>query len=87
MLQLAPAEGYGELKGGTSLVRAEDLVAVEDLHHWDGLVLLPVLDRLGTRDVRDEIVALALVVHLDFLNGAARHDESCSERCFGWNVD
>lgn len=54
-------EGGGK---GASLVRDEDLETVDDLSERDGSVLLPLLYRLRILGEDDEILFLALVMHL-----------------------
>jgi len=52
---------------GDILVGVEDVEAVHDVHERCRLVLLPLLDRLGTVDHDDEIIVGALVVDLDYV--------------------
>jgi hypothetical protein len=56
-------------------MRHEDLECVDNIHHRDRLVSLPLLHRLGVINVDDVVVAGALVVDLDFLSVSLRHDE------------
>ena len=56
-------------------MRDEDLQAVNDLRKRNGAVMLPVLHGLGGLHQDDEVVVLALVVHLDLLIVAAHVDE------------
>lgn len=62
-------------------MRDEDLEAAHHLGEWNAAVLLPVLHRLSRVDQDDEVVILALVVHLN-LDIVSAH--VCSVVVGGW---
>jgi hypothetical protein len=69
---------------GNSLVRDKDFPPAHNLCERNRRVLLPVLDGFRAVDEDDEVVVLALVVHLGLLVVSARHiDCLCGERGFG----
>lgn len=57
-----------------SLVRDENLPAADNLGQRDGLVALPRLQLLRALDKDNEVLVLALVVHLGLLVVSAGHD-------------
>lgn len=56
-------------------MRHKHLKRVDNVHHGDGLIVLPLLYGLDIVDVDDVVVVGALVVDLDFGVGSARHDD------------
>lgn len=51
----------------------EDVEAVDDLCHGNGLILLPILNILSAVNKDDEVVVLALVVDLGLSGMSTRH--------------